>query len=183
MDRLGEITVPTLVMAGRDDFVFPPEHQAELAAGIPNARLRIIERAGHNPHRSGPPRSWQAVRDFISAGTRRCRLPAVTPWPRRGEDRAQRSASSATTRPTRSRRRTATSSSARRSPPSRRSCPTAIRRPRSCGATSTASACASTRCVASPRSGTCAATRGSRCSATTRASRCATSRSAARSSR
>ena len=24
MDRLGEITVPTLVMAGRDDFVFPP---------------------------------------------------------------------------------------------------------------------------------------------------------------
>ena len=31
MDRLGEITVPTLVMAGRDDFVFPPEHQLELA--------------------------------------------------------------------------------------------------------------------------------------------------------
>ena len=50
MDRLGEITVPTLVMAGRDDFVFPPEHQAQLAAGIPNARLQIIERAGHNPH-------------------------------------------------------------------------------------------------------------------------------------
>lgn len=27
MDRLGEINVPTLVMGGRDDFVFPPEHQ------------------------------------------------------------------------------------------------------------------------------------------------------------
>jgi proline iminopeptidase len=40
MDRLGEITVPTLVMAGRDDFVFPPECQLELAAGIPGARLR-----------------------------------------------------------------------------------------------------------------------------------------------
>ena len=27
MDRLGEIQVPTLVMAGRHDFLFPPEHQ------------------------------------------------------------------------------------------------------------------------------------------------------------
>jgi proline iminopeptidase len=50
MDRLSEIRVPTLVMAGRDDFVFPPEHQGQLAAGIPSARLEIIERAGHNPH-------------------------------------------------------------------------------------------------------------------------------------
>jgi pimeloyl-ACP methyl ester carboxylesterase len=50
MKRLGQIKVPTLVMAGRDDLLFPPEHQAELAAGIPNARLRIIESAGHNAH-------------------------------------------------------------------------------------------------------------------------------------
>ncbi len=48
--RLSEIKVPTLVMAGRDDFVFPPEHQGQLAAGIPNARLEIVERTGHNPH-------------------------------------------------------------------------------------------------------------------------------------
>jgi proline iminopeptidase len=27
LDRLGEITVPTLVMAGREDFVFPPDCQ------------------------------------------------------------------------------------------------------------------------------------------------------------
>jgi proline iminopeptidase len=56
MDRLGEITVPTLVLAGRDDFLFPPEHQAALAAGIPGARLRIIERAGHNAHENSRPR-------------------------------------------------------------------------------------------------------------------------------
>jgi proline-specific peptidase len=67
MDRLGEITVPTLVMAGRDDFVFPPECQRELAAGIPGARLRIIERAGHNPHVEQPAEVMQALRDFISA--------------------------------------------------------------------------------------------------------------------
>src|SRR5215213_452650 len=35
MDRLSEITVPTLVMAGRDDFVFPPEHQLELTGRNP----------------------------------------------------------------------------------------------------------------------------------------------------
>ena len=56
MDRIAEITVPTLVMAGRDDFVFPPEHQLELAAAIPHARLQIIERAGHNPHSEQPAR-------------------------------------------------------------------------------------------------------------------------------
>jgi proline iminopeptidase len=67
IDRLGEITVPTLVMAGRDDFVFPPEAQLELAAGIPNARLRIIERAGHNPHSEQPAEVMEAVSDFISA--------------------------------------------------------------------------------------------------------------------
>jgi proline iminopeptidase len=67
MDRLGEIRVPTLVMAGRDDFVFPTEHQLELAAGIPDARLQIIERAGHNPHLEQPAEVLRAVRGFISA--------------------------------------------------------------------------------------------------------------------
>lgn len=67
MDRLGEITMPTLVMAGRDDFQFPPEHQAALAAGIANAHLEIIERAGHNAPTERPAEVIQAVRDFIAA--------------------------------------------------------------------------------------------------------------------
>jgi proline iminopeptidase len=67
MDRLGEITAPTLVMAGRGDFVFPPEHQLELAAAIPRARLQIIERAGHNPHSEQPAEVMAAIRGFISA--------------------------------------------------------------------------------------------------------------------
>ena len=67
MDRLGEITVPTLVMAGRGDFVFPPEHQLELAAAIPRARLQIIGRAGHNPHSEQPAEVMAAIRGFIPA--------------------------------------------------------------------------------------------------------------------
>jgi proline iminopeptidase len=69
MERLGEIQVPTLVVAGRDDFQFPPEHQAELAAGIPNAQLEIIERAGHNAPTERPDQIIQAVREFLAAAT------------------------------------------------------------------------------------------------------------------
>lgn len=68
MDRLGEIKAPTLVMAGRDDFLFPPEHQEELAAGIPQARLRIIERAGHNAHSEQPAEVMAALREFLPGG-------------------------------------------------------------------------------------------------------------------
>ena len=66
MDRLGEIKVPTLVMAGRQDFIYPPEHQEELAAAIPNARLVIIDRAGHNPHDEQPAETLKAVREFLA---------------------------------------------------------------------------------------------------------------------
>ncbi len=66
MDRLGEIEAPTLVMAGRDDFQFPPKHQGELAAGIPNARLEIIERAGHNAPTERPAKVMAAVRRFLA---------------------------------------------------------------------------------------------------------------------
>jgi len=67
MDRLGEIRAPTLVMAGHDDFLFPPESQALLAAGIPNARLRIIERAGHNPQIERPKETLAAVAAFLAS--------------------------------------------------------------------------------------------------------------------
>jgi proline iminopeptidase len=71
MDRLGQIAVPTLVIAGHDDFLFPPESQALLAAGIPNARLRIIERAGHNPQSERPAETLTAVADFLALAPRR----------------------------------------------------------------------------------------------------------------
>jgi proline iminopeptidase len=66
MDRLSEIKVPTLVLAGRDDFLFPPEHQAALAAGIANARLEIIERAGHNPHSERSAEVIEVVKSFMA---------------------------------------------------------------------------------------------------------------------
>lgn len=70
MDRLSEINVPTLVMAGAEDFVYPAEHQKELAAGIPNARLALIERAGHNPHDEQTTEVIEVIRDFFERAER-----------------------------------------------------------------------------------------------------------------
>jgi pimeloyl-ACP methyl ester carboxylesterase len=66
MSRLNEIKVPTLILAGKEDFQFPPEHQAELAAGIPNARLVFIDRAGHNQHDERTAEVLREVRDFLA---------------------------------------------------------------------------------------------------------------------
>jgi proline iminopeptidase len=66
MDRLNEIKVPTLVLAGRDDFQFPPEHQAAISAGIEGSRLEIIERAGHNAQSEQPLEVMKAIMEFIS---------------------------------------------------------------------------------------------------------------------
>jgi pimeloyl-ACP methyl ester carboxylesterase len=59
MDRLGEITAPTLVVAGRDDFIFPPEHQRELAAAIPHATCGSSSAQATTPTPSNPPRSCE----------------------------------------------------------------------------------------------------------------------------
>jgi pimeloyl-ACP methyl ester carboxylesterase len=66
MDRLSEIQMPTLVLAGRYDFLFPTEHQAALAAAMANARLEIIESAGHNPHMERTAEVIQAILEFMS---------------------------------------------------------------------------------------------------------------------
>ncbi|WP_106400994.1 bifunctional 3-oxoadipate enol-lactonase/4-carboxymuconolactone decarboxylase PcaDC [Actinocorallia populi] len=46
-ERLGRITCPTLVLAGRDDVATPPAHARELADGIADAALTEVPRAGH----------------------------------------------------------------------------------------------------------------------------------------
>ena len=46
-ERIGSITAPTLVVAGRRDGLFPVERSEELAAGIPNAELVVLENGAH----------------------------------------------------------------------------------------------------------------------------------------
>lgn len=67
VDRLGEIAAPTLVVAGREDFVFPPECQHELAAGIRRSQLLIVDGAGHNPQDEQPGEVMPVLRKFLAA--------------------------------------------------------------------------------------------------------------------
>jgi proline iminopeptidase len=68
MDRL-DGSVPTLVTAGRYDFLFPPEHQAILADRIPDAGLELIECAGHNPQIEEKDVTVGIIRSFLAETT------------------------------------------------------------------------------------------------------------------
>jgi pimeloyl-ACP methyl ester carboxylesterase len=56
--RLGEIAVPTLVVHGAEDPVFPYAHAEALAREIPGAQLLALERTGHEYF---PPHTWDVV--------------------------------------------------------------------------------------------------------------------------
>lgn len=47
--RLGEIAAPTLVVTGRDDFMFPPDRAQVIADAIPGAQLLVYDHSGHLP--------------------------------------------------------------------------------------------------------------------------------------
>jgi len=66
--RLRRITAPTLVVAGAADRFTPRAHAEAYAAGIPGARLAVIEGAGHMAPMERPAEFAALVRDFLSAG-------------------------------------------------------------------------------------------------------------------
>ncbi|HEX7663484.1 MAG TPA: alpha/beta fold hydrolase [Polyangiaceae bacterium] len=45
--KLGEIQAPTLVLCGQDDVAQPIEESRNIANGIPNATLKVVEGCGH----------------------------------------------------------------------------------------------------------------------------------------
>ena len=64
-ERLGDIRVPTVVIHGTLDPLFPPAHGEALAREIAGARLVLVEGMGHqNP----PPATWEVVVPAILAG-------------------------------------------------------------------------------------------------------------------
>jgi proline iminopeptidase len=69
-DRLGEITCPVLVVAGRHDTQVPPAAAETLAALLPRAELALFDASGHHPAEEEPARFREVVTDFLSrAGT------------------------------------------------------------------------------------------------------------------
>jgi len=64
--HLAQVAVPTLVVSGALDHVCPPALQEELAAGIPGARLVVIESAGHMAPLENPHEVTQALRLWLT---------------------------------------------------------------------------------------------------------------------
>ncbi len=50
LDRMGEITVPAVIIHGTDDPALPYEHGLALAKAIPHAELVTLEGSGHEIH-------------------------------------------------------------------------------------------------------------------------------------
>jgi proline iminopeptidase len=64
-DDLASITTPTLVIAGRHDFICGPRWAQDLFEGIPGSELRLLDHSGHMGHLEEPEILAETVTDFV----------------------------------------------------------------------------------------------------------------------
>jgi pimeloyl-ACP methyl ester carboxylesterase len=64
-DRIGAISIPTIVIWGGNDELVPLEQGREYAAGIPGAKLVIVPDCGHGPAIEKPKEFLDAVIPFV----------------------------------------------------------------------------------------------------------------------
>ena len=62
---LGEVMVPTCVLAGESDLLMPLECSAVLARQLPNARLQIVKGAAHSVQTEQPEAFVKTVLEFL----------------------------------------------------------------------------------------------------------------------
>ncbi len=65
--ELSRVKVPVLVLVGEHDEATPPPMSRELAALLPNARLKIIAGCAHVPQLQSPEAFLDAIGDFMPA--------------------------------------------------------------------------------------------------------------------
>jgi pimeloyl-ACP methyl ester carboxylesterase len=61
------ITVPTLILWGKEDHIVPLAIGMRLKEDIPNSTLDVIEECGHIPHEEQPERALAAVQGFLAS--------------------------------------------------------------------------------------------------------------------
>ena len=64
-DRLAEIDVPTMVIAGECDQPTPPQRMELYRDGIKGARMAVVEGAGHLPNVEQPDGFNRALAEFL----------------------------------------------------------------------------------------------------------------------
>lgn len=65
--HLKKITIPTLVIVGRHDFITNVAMAEEMVKHIPNARLEIFEESGHFPMVEEPKKFYQVIKEFVES--------------------------------------------------------------------------------------------------------------------
>ena len=65
LGRLGEVSIPTLVLWGESDRIVTPDYGRTLAAAIPNARFEIVREAGHLPQIEQPEATFRTIDRFL----------------------------------------------------------------------------------------------------------------------
>ncbi len=70
-ERLHEIEIPVLILAGRHDWITPMKLARELEDNIPNAELIIFENAGHSIHSDEPDKFYGETERFLNEHTER----------------------------------------------------------------------------------------------------------------
>jgi proline iminopeptidase len=63
--ELGRITAPTLILAGRHDWICAPEFSEEIASLIPGSDLRIFENSSHSIRADEPEAMLDAIAGFV----------------------------------------------------------------------------------------------------------------------
>lgn len=63
--ELGRITAPTLILAGRHDWICPPEFSEEIHRLIPGSQLRIFENSSHSIRSDEPGPMIDAIERFV----------------------------------------------------------------------------------------------------------------------
>lgn len=64
--ELQKITSPTLILAGRHDWICAPEFSEEIHALIPGSQLKIFEKSSHSLRGDEPEEFHRTVREFIT---------------------------------------------------------------------------------------------------------------------
>lgn len=64
-DRLKELPMPTLLIWGRHDHIFPAVNAEEAVKVLPHGRMEIFEESGHTPQMEEPERFNRLVLDFL----------------------------------------------------------------------------------------------------------------------
>lgn len=68
LEELKKITIPTLIIWGKNDAFISPSHGELIKNRIKNAKLEILDKGGHNVHEDQPYEVNRLIIDFFGKG-------------------------------------------------------------------------------------------------------------------